>query len=207
MIGDKIKGRRRLGSEAMEGALKLARQVSDNFGASADFWRLNFLFSTGMNKSSPNARISSLDIFPITVTRLLRCLCRDTLHAAHNMMKFSNMKTFTRCRQRTQGASNTRKRPWSSTWKGSARNSRTSSSSLDQIQLLDVGSLTLDGLIAERRCSYKVVAETVVGATTGALAAPKGYFKAMKSVCRKYGALFILDEVMSGMGRESPGPP
>ncbi|KAI9510528.1 hypothetical protein F5148DRAFT_1274737 [Russula earlei] len=45
------------------------------------------------------------------------------------------------------------------------------------------------------------VAETVVGATTGALAAPKGYFKAMKSVCRKYGALFILDEVMCGMGR------
>ncbi|KAJ3503569.1 hypothetical protein NLJ89_g8371 [Agrocybe chaxingu] len=45
------------------------------------------------------------------------------------------------------------------------------------------------------------VAETVVGATTGVLAAPKGYFKAMKSVCDKYGALFILDEVMSGMGR------
>ncbi|KAJ7274348.1 pyridoxal phosphate-dependent transferase [Mycena haematopus] len=45
------------------------------------------------------------------------------------------------------------------------------------------------------------VAETVVGATTGVLPAPKGYFKAMKSVCDKYGALFILDEVMSGMGR------
>ncbi|KAF9479594.1 hypothetical protein BDN70DRAFT_906231 [Pholiota conissans] len=45
------------------------------------------------------------------------------------------------------------------------------------------------------------VAETVVGATTGVVAAPKGYFKAMKSVCEKYGALFILDEVMSGMGR------
>lgn len=45
------------------------------------------------------------------------------------------------------------------------------------------------------------VAETVVGATTGALPAPKGYFKAMKSVCDKYGALFILDEVMCGMGR------
>ncbi|RDB23949.1 hypothetical protein Hypma_009168 [Hypsizygus marmoreus] len=45
------------------------------------------------------------------------------------------------------------------------------------------------------------VAETVVGATTGVVAAPKGYFKAMKSVCDKYGALFILDEVMSGMGR------
>uniref|UniRef100_A0A0W0F666 PLP-dependent transferase n=1 Tax=Moniliophthora roreri TaxID=221103 RepID=A0A0W0F666_MONRR len=45
------------------------------------------------------------------------------------------------------------------------------------------------------------VAETVVGATTGCVPAPKGYFKAMKEVCRKYGALFILDEVMSGMGR------
>ncbi|KAG9312824.1 PLP-dependent transferase [Chiua virens] len=44
-------------------------------------------------------------------------------------------------------------------------------------------------------------AETVVGATTGVLGAPKGYFAAMKSVCEKYGALFILDEVMSGMGR------
>ncbi|TCD71722.1 hypothetical protein EIP91_005488 [Steccherinum ochraceum] len=45
------------------------------------------------------------------------------------------------------------------------------------------------------------VAETVVGATTGVVAPPKGYFKAMKSVCDKYGALFILDEIMSGMGR------
>ena len=51
---------------------------------------------------------------------------------------------------------------------------------------------------------FKVVAETVVGATTGALPAPRGYFKAMRSVCKKHGALFILDEVMCGMGRESP---
>ena len=47
-----------------------------------------------------------------------------------------------------------------------------------------------------------VAAETVVGATTGVVAPPKGYFKAMKSVCDKYGALLILDEVMSGMGRK-----
>jgi hypothetical protein len=40
-----------------------------------------------------------------------------------------------------------------------------------------------------------VVAETVVGATTGVMPAPKGYFKAMKSMCEKYGALFILDKV------------
>ncbi|KAG1780930.1 hypothetical protein EV702DRAFT_963221 [Suillus placidus] len=45
------------------------------------------------------------------------------------------------------------------------------------------------------------VAETVVGATTGVVSAPKGYFNAMKSVCDRYGALFMLDEVMSGMGR------
>ncbi|KAJ3931783.1 MAG: hypothetical protein NXY57DRAFT_1048760 [Lentinula lateritia] len=45
------------------------------------------------------------------------------------------------------------------------------------------------------------VAETVVGATTGACPAPKGYFARMKAICRKYDALFILDEVMSGMGR------
>ncbi|KAI9449971.1 PLP-dependent transferase [Lactarius psammicola] len=44
------------------------------------------------------------------------------------------------------------------------------------------------------------VAETVVG-VSGVIPAPKGYFRAMKSVCRKYGALFILDEIMCGMGR------
>jgi E3 ubiquitin-protein ligase TRIP12 len=52
-----------------------------------------------------------------------------------------------------------------------------------------------------------VVAETVVGATTGVVPAPKGYFRAIKSVCRKYGILFILDEIMCGMGRKSAGLP
>ncbi|KIV95196.1 hypothetical protein PV10_02876 [Exophiala mesophila] len=45
------------------------------------------------------------------------------------------------------------------------------------------------------------VAEPVVGATLGAVPAVPGYFQAMKKVCDKYGALLILDEVMSGMGR------
>lgn len=44
-------------------------------------------------------------------------------------------------------------------------------------------------------------AETVVGAATGCVAAVPGYFKAMREVCDRYGALLILDEVMSGMGR------
>lgn len=35
----------------------------------------------------------------------------------------------------------------------------------------------------------------------GCVPAPGGYFKAMKDVCDRHGALLILDEVMSGMGR------
>ena len=45
------------------------------------------------------------------------------------------------------------------------------------------------------------VAETVVGATLGAVAAVPGYFKKIKVVCDRHGVLLILDEVMSGMGR------
>ena len=45
------------------------------------------------------------------------------------------------------------------------------------------------------------VAETVVGATLGCVAALPGYLAAMKAVCDRHGALLILDEVMSGMGR------
>lgn len=35
----------------------------------------------------------------------------------------------------------------------------------------------------------------------GCVPAVPGYFPAMKAVCEKHGALFILDEIMSGMGR------
>jgi adenosylmethionine-8-amino-7-oxononanoate aminotransferase len=35
----------------------------------------------------------------------------------------------------------------------------------------------------------------------GCVPAVEGYFKAMRAICDKYGALLILDEVMSGMGR------
>jgi adenosylmethionine-8-amino-7-oxononanoate aminotransferase len=44
-------------------------------------------------------------------------------------------------------------------------------------------------------------AETIVGATTGCVAAVPGYFPAIRTVCDRYGALLILDEIMSGMGR------
>jgi adenosylmethionine-8-amino-7-oxononanoate aminotransferase len=45
------------------------------------------------------------------------------------------------------------------------------------------------------------MAETVVGATLGCVTALPGYFPAMRAVCDRHGALLILDEVMSGMGR------
>jgi adenosylmethionine-8-amino-7-oxononanoate aminotransferase len=45
------------------------------------------------------------------------------------------------------------------------------------------------------------MAEPVVGATAGCVPAPEGYFRAVSAICRKHGALVILDEVMCGMGR------
>ena len=45
------------------------------------------------------------------------------------------------------------------------------------------------------------IAETVVGATAGAVAAVPGYFKRVREICDRHGVLLILDEVMCGMGR------
>jgi adenosylmethionine-8-amino-7-oxononanoate aminotransferase len=45
------------------------------------------------------------------------------------------------------------------------------------------------------------MAEPVVGATAGCVPAPEGYFKAVREICSRHGALLILDEVMCGMGR------
>lgn len=45
------------------------------------------------------------------------------------------------------------------------------------------------------------IVEPVVGATMGAVPAVQGYFNKIEEVCKKYGVLLILDEVMCGMGR------
>lgn len=45
------------------------------------------------------------------------------------------------------------------------------------------------------------IAEPVVGAIAGCVAAVPGYFRAIRDICDRYGALLILDEVMCGMSR------
>ncbi len=45
------------------------------------------------------------------------------------------------------------------------------------------------------------VAETVVGATLGAVPAVPGYFARVRQICDRHGILLVLDEVMCGMGR------
>lgn len=57
--------------------------------------------------------------------------------------------------------------------------------------ILDAGPETIIGFCAE----------TVVGATTGATPPTPGYLKGVRSLCDKYGILYIADEVMCGMGR------
>jgi adenosylmethionine-8-amino-7-oxononanoate aminotransferase len=46
-----------------------------------------------------------------------------------------------------------------------------------------------------------VLAETVVGATTGCVTALPGYFQRVRAICDRYGALLILAAVMCGLGR------
>ena len=61
---------------------------------------------------------------------------------------------------------------------------------LDQ-KFLDLGPDTVIGFVCE----------PISGATLGCVPYVPGYLAAMKAICTRYGALFILDEVMCGMGR------
>ena len=51
----------------------------------------------------------------------------------------------------------------------------------------------------ENVCAF--VAETISGATMGAVPPAAGYFRRARDICNRHGALLILDEVMCGMGR------
>lgn len=61
---------------------------------------------------------------------------------------------------------------------------------LDQ-KFNEIGSDTVIGFVCE----------PISGAALGCVPYVPGYLAAMKAICNKYGALFILDEVMCGMGR------
>jgi adenosylmethionine-8-amino-7-oxononanoate aminotransferase len=45
------------------------------------------------------------------------------------------------------------------------------------------------------------IAEPIVGATLGAVAAVEGYWQRAREICSRYGVLLIADEVMTGVGR------
>ena len=45
------------------------------------------------------------------------------------------------------------------------------------------------------------IAESVSGATLGAVAPPEGYWPLVRQICGRYGVLLIADEVMAGFGR------
>ncbi|MDZ7590608.1 MAG: aspartate aminotransferase family protein [Rubrivivax sp.] len=57
----------------------------------------------------------------------------------------------------------------------------------------------IDGIGGENVIAF--VAETVVGATAGALVPVPGYLQGVRELCTRHGILLILDEVMCGMGR------
>jgi adenosylmethionine-8-amino-7-oxononanoate aminotransferase len=60
-----------------------------------------------------------------------------------------------------------------------------------EARILELGAENVAGFLAE----------TVVGATTGAVTPVAGYFRRIREVCDRHGVLLILDEVMCGMGR------
>lgn len=45
------------------------------------------------------------------------------------------------------------------------------------------------------------ISEPVIGAASGAVVPPGGYFKVIRDICDRYDILFIADEVMTGFGR------
>jgi adenosylmethionine-8-amino-7-oxononanoate aminotransferase len=57
----------------------------------------------------------------------------------------------------------------------------------------------IDALGGENVIAF--VAETIVGATAGALEPVPGYLHGVRELCTRHGILLILDEVMCGMGR------
>ena len=67
------------------------------------------------------------------------------------------------------------------------------------LRLLDELEATIQQAGPRRVIAF--CAETVVGATLGAVPPTAGYFKGVREICDRHGILWIADEVMCGMGR------
>ena len=67
------------------------------------------------------------------------------------------------------------------------------------VRMANLLEAEIQSLGAENVAAF--IAEPVVGATLGAVAAAPGYFKRIGDICRRHDVLLILDEVMCGMGR------
>ncbi|MBR5909398.1 MAG: acetylornithine transaminase [Schwartzia sp.] len=69
----------------------------------------------------------------------------------------------------------------------------------DGFSYVDFGDYdALEKMVSEKTCA--VMLETIQG-EGGVHVPPKDYFKKVRTLCNKYGALLILDEIQSGMGR------
>nr|ATI20222.1 putative aminotransferase [Juglanconis oblonga] len=152
------------GSEAMEAAIKLARQYF--YEIDKNTVRVNFIAREG---SYHGNTIGALAISGHLARR-----------APYTPLLMKNVYHISSCnpyRQRKEGESD------------AAFVARKAAELEAKFQ--ELGPETVIGFIAE----------PVVGAALGCVPYVPGYLKAMRDVCHKYGALFILDEVMCGMGR------
>ncbi len=73
--------------------------------------------------------------------------------------------------------------------------------SAEQYALRAANSLEQSLLEAGPDSVAAFIAEPIVGATLGVVAAETGYFKRIREICDQYNVLLILDEVMCGAGR------
>ncbi|KUI52547.1 hypothetical protein VP1G_10474 [Cytospora mali] len=152
------------GSEAIEAAIKLARQYF--YEKNKKTPRVNFI-----------ARESSYHGNTIGALGLSGHLARRAPYTPFLMKNVHHISSCYTYRQRKEGESDP------------AFVARKAEELEAKFQ--DLGPETIIGFIAE----------PIVGAALGCVPCVPGYLKAMRDVCHKHGALFILDEIMCGMGR------
>jgi len=152
------------GSEAMEAAIKLSRQIF--YENDKQTPRVNFI-----------AREGSYHGNTIGALGISGHLARRAPYTAFLMKNVYHISSCNPYRQQKEGESN------------AAFVARKAAELETKFQ--ELGPETVIGFIAE----------PVVGAALGCVPYVPGYLKAMRDVCHKHGALFILDEVMCGMGR------